>query len=451
MSAQAKRPIGDDAESDEEWRATRKRPALVQATLFPGSVRISHDMVAGGDVLRLVSPAFPEFLSTRRGASVPVIAVDFDGTLVTTKPITNARSGVARPGPRFPKSASDWAWTFPIVSKKLKSECEARGAVVAILSNQSGASKSKPAFDLVRDRFRLVMQSLPKTLPVCTLASIRKDSVYRKPETGLWTLLVDWLRKDFDIQVDASKSIYVGDAAGRPAVSAKRHGKADFACSDRAFAHNAKIDFMTPEEFFLGEPAEPFIMHDPVTYLGNRASLQPVLDKLVGPASPSLEILLLQAWPGSGKTTFATAHLSASHTIVNQDTLASLAKCLKAAEAALSDGKSVCIDNTNANRAVRAQWVALAKKYPGSTVRVARFDVDRNLAEHLNCMRGVRFRLGLPLSKPALKSVCYHTYAKYYQEPSLDEGFSEIITIPFVPTFEDDHHRQQFLAIYRQE
>lgn len=210
MSAQAKRPIGDDAESDEEWRATRKRPALVQATLFPGSVRISHDMVAGGDVLRLVSPAFPEFLSTRRGASVPVIAVDFDGTLVTTKPITNARSGVARPGPRFPKSASDWAWTFPIVSKKLKSECEARGAVVAILSNQSGASKSKPAFDLVRDRFRLVMQSLPKTLPVCTLASIRKDSVYRKPETGLWTLLVDWLRKDFDIQVDASKSIYVG-------------------------------------------------------------------------------------------------------------------------------------------------------------------------------------------------------------------------------------------------
>lgn len=51
--------------------------------------------------------------------------------------------------------------------------------------------------------------------------------------------------------------VLTGDAAGRPAVSAKRHGKADFACSDRAFAHNAKIDFMVGND--MCQPACPLV------------------------------------------------------------------------------------------------------------------------------------------------------------------------------------------------
>lgn len=44
----------------------------------------------------------------------------------------------------------------------------------------------------------------------------------------------------------------------------------------------------------------------------------------------------------------------------------SKAKCLKVAEKALEDGKSVVIDNTNPGKAVRKEYYDLAKKYGNS-------------------------------------------------------------------------------------
>jgi bifunctional polynucleotide phosphatase/kinase len=52
-------------------------------------------------------------------------------------------------------------------------------------------------------------------------------------------------------------SFYCGDAAGRPA-GWKKDAKKDFSVTDRKFAFNVGIKFMTPEELFKEEEAVEF-------------------------------------------------------------------------------------------------------------------------------------------------------------------------------------------------
>lgn len=52
------------------------------------------------------------------------------------------------------------------------------------------------------------------------------------------------------------KSFYVGDAAGRPASALRK--KKDHSLADRLFASNLSLNFLTPEEFFLGQKKESY-------------------------------------------------------------------------------------------------------------------------------------------------------------------------------------------------
>lgn len=58
------------------------------------------------------------------------------------------------------------------------------------------------------------------------------------------------LQANGGVEIDMKESMYVGDAAGRPAQGSK---KKDFSTSDRLFALNLGIPFFTPEEHFLGK------------------------------------------------------------------------------------------------------------------------------------------------------------------------------------------------------
>ena len=86
--------------------------------------------------------------------------------------------------------------------------------------------------------------------------------------------------------------------------------------------------------------------------------------------SQSPEIVLLVSPPACGKSTLAV-HVferQLGYVRVNRDSLGSMEKCLQYAKQTLSvtagtEGrKSVVVDNTNTEVAVRRRWVSLAKE-----------------------------------------------------------------------------------------
>lgn len=86
--------------------------------------------------------------------------------------------------------------------------------------------------------------------------------------------------------------------------------------------------------------------------------------------------------PGSGKTHFATNYLK-DHHYVNRDKLGSWQKCVAAMESALSEGKSVVIDNTNPDVASRKRFIDAAKVH-GVPVRCFVMNTDKEHARHNN-------------------------------------------------------------------
>lgn len=71
----------------------------------------------------------------------------------------------------------------------------------------------------------------------------------------MWDYMVE--HHNGGIEPDMSDSFYCGDAAGRPA-GWKAGLKKDFSVTDRKFAVNCGLKFLTPEELFLEEEAVEF-------------------------------------------------------------------------------------------------------------------------------------------------------------------------------------------------
>jgi len=147
--------------------------------------------------------------------------------------------------------------------------------------------------------------------------------------------------------------------------------------------------------------------------------------------------------PASGKSTFARKYLVPhGYAHINRDTLKTPAACLKACNQALSSGASVVVDNTNPTKDVRADYINLAKKYGVRSIRCFQFQADMKLARHLNALR-----LKTNEGHEDVPKVAYFTYFKKLQEPNLDEGFTEIVSIDFVPEFDDQNHEHAFLEM----
>lgn len=68
--------------------------------------------------------------------------------------------------------------------------------------------------------------------------------------------------------------------------------------------------------------------------------------------------------PGAGKTTWYMQNLAPlGYVHINQDTLKTKAKVLKAIESNLSLGYSVAVDATNPSIATRAEYITIARRY----------------------------------------------------------------------------------------
>jgi bifunctional polynucleotide phosphatase/kinase len=68
------------------------------------------------------------------------------------------------------------------------------------------------------------------------------------------------------------------------------------------------------------------------------------------------------------------------------------------------------------------------------------FDVPLDLAQHLNYYRE-RLTRGAHKHVPR---IAYNTYKKNFELPTADEGWDAVISVPFVPKFENDEQVRLF-------
>src|SRR5205823_4456709 len=119
------------------------------------------------------------------------------------------------------------------------------------------------------------------------------------------------------------------------------------------------------------------------------------------PAEPSrerpAELVVLVGLQASGKSTFCRERFAATHVHVSKDELRNVrqreARQRELVQAALTAGRSVVVDNTNATRADRASLIALARAFGA---RVVGYHFTSRVPESLARNRGREGRARVP-------------------------------------------------------
>ncbi|KAF2490902.1 PNK3P-domain-containing protein [Lophium mytilinum] len=368
-----------------------------------------------------------------------IAAFDFDSTLIASAS-----------GNRFGRDANDWRWWHGSVPGTLKSLHD-EGYLVAVVSNQGGISLKPNPKTIKSDQKRLadfkgkvsaVLNQLD--LPLSVYAATTRDH-YRKPRIGMWQELLE----DYDLEsldsVDLENSFFVGDAGGRMGNGTPGAPK-DHSCSDRNFAANVGITFLTPEEYFLKEESQPFERDfDPASFIG--APSQSSLDAVSFSKSSELEIVLFCGSPGAGKSSFYWRQLQPlGYERVNQDLLKTRERCLKSASVFLEKGVSVVVDNTNADPETRSHWFKLAKQFK-VPIRCVLFTASAKLCEHNDTVRALNVGpLTNPEKRTILPRVAFTSFTSRYREPRLEEGFQDIFRVDF--KFEGSEQEQAVWSKY---
>ncbi|XP_006274927.2 bifunctional polynucleotide phosphatase/kinase isoform X1 [Alligator mississippiensis] len=355
--------------------------------------------------------------------STKVAGFDLDGTIITTQS-----------GKVFPTSPDDWRILYPEVPQKLK-QLQREGYKIIIFTNQLGISRGRLRPEVFKAKAEAVVEQLG--LPIQLLVATG-TGIYRKPVLGMWEHLCQ--KANGGLSVSIQHSLYVGDAAGRPPNWAPGHKKKDFSCSDRLFALNAALPFHTPEEFFLGWAPAPFQLpaFDPRHLDPDGPLYDPPNALLVWPTP---ELVVAVGFPAAGKSTFLKRHLvPAGYAYANRDTLGSWQKCVAACTAALRQGKSAAVDNTNPDLESRRRYIECAQD-AGVPCRCFLFMASLEQAKHNN-----RFRDMTETGHVSVTDVVLNTYKSKFVAPALSEGFSQILQVHFVPRFPD----ARLAALYRQ-
>lgn len=125
-------------------------------------------------------------------------------------------------------------------------------------------------------------------------------------------------------------------------------------------------------------------------------------------------------------------------------------------------------DNTNANVETRAHWTSLAKEL-NVPIRVVHFHSTPELCRHNNAVRAANkllvsafseinppttcskspmiLTLGQnPESRTSLPGIAFGDFARRFEEPTLNEGFDDIIPVPF--RFQGDEEAKKLWRQY---
>jgi predicted kinase len=131
------------------------------------------------------------------------------------------------------------------------------------------------------------------------------------------------------------------------------------------------------------------------------------------------EAIIFIGLQGSGKTTYFMNHFAATHAHVSRDIQQTAERETAFIRECLRSGRSFVVDDTNATRAARAQYIREAKA-AGFNVLCYFFDAPLRTAIGRNNHRKDK----KPIPVPAILRA-----AKRLEPPCVDEGVDEIRTI----------------------
>lgn len=196
----------------------------------------------------------------------------------------------------------------------------------------------------------------------------------------------------------------------------------------RDLAANIGVEFRTPEEYFLDQAPEPFSREfEPKDHLVR------VVDAPPAPFTRrnKQDVVMFCGSPGAGKSTFYWGNLKPlDYERINQDLLKTRDRCLKVARESLSAGRSVAIDNTNADPETRACWVRLAREF-SVPIRCIHFTAPTRLCEHNDCVRALNPDVMNPEGRVKLPGIAFRSFAQRFVAPSESEGFQDIVQVDF--------------------
>lgn len=367
--------------------------------------------------------------------------------------------------------------------------------IIVIFTNQGGMSMNKN-FD--QPKWRQTMDDLVELLTskimnkkyyFATYVS-KKHDIYRKPNIGMWNMMKDNLKEEFKIEIEnnsisesdnsmsesdhsmsveiSKKSFFCGDAAGRITNSIYKKSiyptstkQGDHTDTDRKFAMNIGITFMTPEEFFLGKMPDPefkLLGLNPSEYLKilktkssnstksskstkltksikyntdyKNSEVIKILDDNQNDFIPRKREMIIMVGPmGSGKSQYVQKYiLPHKYVYVNQDTCKTKIKCDELTKSALKKGKSVVIDATNPDVLSRMHYTAMAREYDYKHIRAIIINTPPVIFSHLNNVRHLYSKGKIP----KINNIAYASFKKRYVKPLKTEYFDKIDIIDFI-------------------
>lgn len=359
---------------------------------------------------------------------IRIAAFDLDDTIINK---INNRT-------KDKSSVHKWKLLDSQINKKIKKLIDDK-YIIVIFSNQSGMQMNK-SFNKIKwrhainDLIKIMFKDISNFYVAIYVA--KNYDLYRKPNLGMWNLMKENLETEFELDTSpkiSKLSFFCGDAAGRisPSIFKKKlHPSSktgDFSDSDRKFAYNIGINFITPEDFYLQNPPKMSYKLsglDPIKFLKTVNEM----DDEYTFKPRSKEMIIMVGPPGSGKTEFVNKFILPHEYIhISQDVCKSKKKCLSLTVTALEEGNSIVIDNTNPDVGSRMEYTMLAQKYKYKHIRCIIMDADINLAKHMSNLRHVFSKGKIPNINP----IVYAVFKKKYCKPQKEENFDRIETVPF--------------------
>lgn len=267
---------------------------------------------------------------------------------------------------------------YPFAVEKLK-ELDKEGYNILVFSNQK---KPRQTDKIVNAKIDAVIE-LYKPLPIHFFCA-RAEDEFRKPEIGMLKLIP----KEY-----GKLEFFVGDADG---------SEDAFSDADVGFAKGVGVRYETPEKYF-----------DVYEEIGEKLPVELRESKL-----KFSTLVLLIGFPGCGKTTFCEGKLGYMKRI-SRDVVGNMGKCLKMCREELDRGGSVVIDNLNASRESRRDFIEAANECGAAVVGV-HFRVGMSVAQKRNEKR---------IGKSKVPPVVFYKYRKEFEMPMKDEGFDVIYSI----------------------